>query len=132
MNVKRINEILVKCLGNPSEHRSHTIDVWRPVCLNIQAVSEHQDELVDLLKEWPDESWGQPVPALGEELSYITVGAVLGSQQMAFVLFAVGLMLGWWRLLTPETVLGLGKANPYANQLVGLGFIAVTGYAPGD
>lgn len=56
MNVQRFNEILMKCLGNPSDHDSHTIDVWMPVCLNIQAVSEHQDEMVDLLKEWPDES----------------------------------------------------------------------------
>lgn len=86
---------------------------------------EHKSELLALLADWPIESWGQPTRQLTKELNYIEVGAVIGDQGAAFCLFALGQVLGLWRVLTPEVVLGVtGEA---ADRFAGLGFITISG-----
>ena len=130
MDIARIAEILVSCLGNEGEDGVETVDVWHEVKLRIEKVHEHAAEMAELLKEWPRESWGQPVPALGEEISYTTAGAVLGDQGRALMLFAFGKLLGWWTVMEPCSMLGLEKDDPLAKDMAGMGLISITGYKP--
>jgi hypothetical protein len=65
--------------------------------------------------------------ALDRGPSYIEVGAVLGGQEEALRLFAVGEVLGWWTVVTPAT---LGITGEEADELAGRGLVMVSGYQP--
>lgn len=93
--------------------------------VNKAKALEHKNELLALLADWPTESWGQPTRPLTKDLNYIEVGAVIGDQGAAFCLFALGQVLGLWRVLTPEVV--LGATGPDADRLAGMGFITISG-----
>lgn len=129
MDVSRIAEILTDCLGNQGEDGVETIDIWYEVALRTQKVYEHQAEMIELLKDWPSESYGHPIPALGQEINYIIAGAVLGDQGFAFMLFAFGKLLGWWVVMEPG-ILGLKKDDPTAQKMAGVGLISINGYRP--
>lgn len=58
---------------------------------------EHKNKLLALLADWPTESWGQPTRPLTEQLNYLEVGAVIGDQDAAFCLFALGQVLDFWK-----------------------------------
>lgn len=98
------------------------------VGVNKTKALERKDELLQLLADWPAESWGQPTRPLTEELNYLEVGGVLGDQGAAFCLFALGQALGLWKVLTPEVVLGV--TGPTADILAGQGFITISGLKP--
>jgi len=57
--------------------------------------------------------------------SYIEIGAVIGSQEMAFRLFALGGVLKLWEVITPQR---LGIHGEDASKLAGRGFIMMSGY----
>lgn len=78
-----------------------------------------RDDLVALLADYPDPEKLRSGP------SYITVGAHLGDQAMAFRLFALGEVLGLWKLVTPALMKLEGEM---AEQAAGNGFIMITGY----
>ncbi|MFY9227894.1 MAG: hypothetical protein WAO28_01010 [Candidatus Microsaccharimonas sp.] len=136
MNVARILEILFDSLGQVDENQnplegSEVVDVYmQPIALNVAKVHEYAAEMIELLKEWPSESWGQSVPPLGEEINYLIAGAVLDNQRHAFMLFAFGKLLDWWDIMDPHTMLGLAKDDPLGLQMAGSGFIAILGYRP--
>lgn len=132
MDIARIHEILAICGGEVDAEDqplpgTELVDVWVQVALLPSKVREYEQEMIELLREWPDESWGQP---LGQEINYITAGAVLGDQGRAFILFAFGKLLDWWTVLEPCSMLGIEKDDPLAQQMAGMGMIAVMGYAP--
>lgn len=56
--------------------------------------------------------------------SYITIGAWIGDQTLAFRFMALGQHLGLWRVVTPAT---LGFAGPDADRLAGQGFVMTSG-----
>lgn len=85
----------------------------------------HKAELVGILKDWPSEAWGSPIPKLEEGPSYIHVGGVIGDQGAAFQLFALGKVLGFWEIITPGK---LGITGEQANQMAGVGFVMVDGF----
>ena len=85
----------------------------------------HKDELVGILKDWPSEAWGNPIPKLEEGPSYIHVGGAIGDQGAAFQLFALGKVLGLWDIITPAK---LGITGEQANQMAGMGFVMVDGF----
>ncbi len=85
----------------------------------------HKAELVAILKEWPSEAWGSPVPKLEEGPSYIHVGGVIGDQGAAFQLFALGKVLGLWDIVTPAK---FGITGPEASQMAGNGFVMMSGF----
>lgn len=87
----------------------------------------YKDELVKILADWPSEAWGAPVPNLKEGPSYIHVGGVVGDQGAAFQLFALGQVLDFWKVITPET---LKITGPEADDLAGRGFVMIDGYKP--
>ena len=134
MDIARISTILAECAGVVDENRqpiegSELFNFFVvAIPMNTSKVNEHAAEMVELLKEWPSESWGQPVPPLGEEISYLTAGAVLDDQLRAFALFAFGKAAGWWDVMDPHTMLGLDYDDPQGRQMAGMGFVAIIGY----
>lgn len=136
MDIARIEAILANSLGDTDDHGKplpgcELIDVFiMRIAYRTEKVHQHADEMVELLKEWPSESWGQPVPPLGEEINYMVAGGALGDQRCALMLFAFGKLLDWWDILDPHTVLGLTKDDPLAQQMAGMGMVAILGYHP--
>jgi hypothetical protein len=136
MDIARILQILNACHVHSLRKEEEppegfeVVEVWPRMAVLVEAAREHGAEMIELLKEWPSESWGHPVPPLGQELNYLVVGGVLDSQGRAFQLFAFGKVLGWWEILNPVTVLGLSWDDPMAGQLAGAGMIAISGYKP--
>jgi hypothetical protein len=130
METKRIVQILEECLGNEGEPGVEVVDVWIAITMKVDKVKQHEHEMQMLLQDWPQMDFGQPVPPLGHELSYIQVGAILGDQQLAFLLFAYGKLLGWWKVMTPTSMLGLPKDDAMAQDMAGMGFVAISGYTP--
>lgn len=80
---------------------------------------QYKNELIAILKTYP-----QPGRLAGGP-SYIEVGAEIGDQGAAFQLFALGQVLGLWKVITPEK---LNFTGPEAHQMAGLGFVMISGF----
>lgn len=59
--------------------------------------------------------------------SYITLGGILGSQDIAMRLFALGEALEFWKVITPEV---LGMDGEEADKLAGSGMVMCSGWRP--
>jgi hypothetical protein len=81
--------------------------------------AQHKDELLAILATYPHQE------RLAAGLSYIEIGAEIGDQGMAFQLFAVGKVLGFWGIISPVT---LGFEGEKARILAGSGFIMTSGF----
>jgi len=81
-----------------------------------------KEELIGLLKTYP-----APERLAGGP-SYIEVGGVIGDQGAAFQLFALGEVLGLWRVVTPRL---LGAEGDKARYMAGAGFVVITGFDGG-
>lgn len=79
----------------------------------------YAEELHTILSKYPQSE------RLAAGPSYIEVGGILGSQELALRLFALGEVLGFWKVITPA---GLGLKGEYANHLAGMGMVMITGY----
>lgn len=106
-------------IDNPNEYTFIDCHFLKIAVHNSRAAQE-KDNLIKLLDEWPND---QCVIAQGP--SYIGVGGVLGDQGAAFMLFALGEVLGIWRVITPEL---LGMEGDQAHKAAGMGYIMCTGY----
>lgn len=82
----------------------------------------HRDELVSILKTYRDDN-----APLERGPSYIHVGATIGDQGAAFQLFALGKVLGFWEVHTPE---GMGATGEEARALAGRGYVMISGFNP--
>lgn len=78
-------------------------------------------ELVQILEEYP-----QP-DRLAVGPSYIELGAYVGGQNNALLLLAVGKVVGFWNIITPETV---GISGEEALDMIAVGFLFPDGYRP--
>jgi hypothetical protein len=78
---------------------------------------KNKEALLEVMKGYPD------LERFREGLSYIEVGGIIGSQEAAFQLFALGAYLDLWKLITPQTIGIVGKA---AVGLAGMGFIMIS------
>lgn len=87
--------------------------------VNKTAAAERKQELIDILREYPNPQ------SLADGPSYITVGGEIGDQGAAFQLFALGKVLDLWDLLTPAR---LGVTGPLARQMAGSGYVMITPY----
>lgn len=136
INTLRIDAVLTDSLGEVDEDQqpvegSEVFNFFvMAVVLRTSKVHEYAAEMIELLKEWPSESWGQPVPPLGEEINYLTAGSILNDQRRALMLFAFGKVLDWWDIMDPHTMLGMEYDNPQGRQLAGMGMVSVMGYRP--
>lgn len=92
--------------------------IFVTVGVSKQKAEQHQDELISILREYPepDRLAGGP--------SYIEVGGVIGDQGTAFQLFALGEVLGLWKVITGKT---LGMDDATARQMAGTGFVMISG-----
>ena len=79
----------------------------------------HRDELLAWCRAYPEPN------RLAGGPSYIEIGAIIGSQDDAFRLFALGQHLDFWEVITPE-LLGLSGAD--ARTVAGRGFVMITGW----
>lgn len=80
---------------------------------------QRRAELIDLLNHYPEPE------RLAGGPSYIEVGGVIGDQGAAFQLFALGQVLGLWKVITPAS---MGITGPEAKALAGTGMVMITGY----
>lgn len=97
-----------------------TIDVhFMEVGVNKKKAEKHRAELQAILEDWPE------VGGLQKGPSYIEVGGIVDSQQVALQLFALGEALGFWKVLTPQRI---GFTGAEADELAGLGFVMISGF----
>jgi len=149
MNLKRLYEILKETTTSFRKGEIETTKEYKNVTVQEFYIMPHVDEAKDL--EMVDVHFMQvgvnrvvaiknraelitildgyePRPhPLKEGPSYIEVGAVIGDQEAAFRLFALGQVLGFWEVMTPERIGITGEA---ADDLAGRGLIMITGYKP--
>ena len=83
------------------------------------AAEARKGELIDILKSLPDRE------RLAAGPSYIETGVWIDSQDAALRLYALGEVLGLWKVITPAT---LGVSGPEALQLARNGFVMITGF----
>jgi hypothetical protein len=90
------------------------------VAVHKAKAAAHRDDLMSILIDYP-----QP-ERLRNGPSYIEVGAVIGDQGAAFRLFALGEVLGLWKVITPAV---LGITDPTKVQdLAGGGMVMMSGF----
>jgi hypothetical protein len=61
----------------------------------------------------------------GKEHSYIELGAWIGDQGLALRLMGLGALLGFWKLLTPKSVLGKIVDDDMERELAGRGMVTI-------
>lgn len=91
------------------------------VGVDKKKAAEHKDELIAIMKEYPEPDRLKGGP------SFIEVGGVIGSQGAAFQLFALGQVLGIWNIITPRT---LKLEGDVVRELAGKGLIMIDGFRP--
>ena len=79
----------------------------------------YREEFVCLLKNYPNPKNLRKGP------NYHEVGRVLGGEETALQFFALGKVLGLWRVVTP---LEMGVKGPAADELARSGWIYISGY----
>jgi len=82
---------------------------------------QYKNEIIGILKTYP-----QP-ERLAAGISYIEIGGVLGSQDMAMSLMALGEVLGLWKVISPAF---FNMTGPDADRVAGCGFVMTTGFKP--
>lgn len=78
-------------------------------------------ELLEWLRAYPEPQ------RLADGPSYIEIGAIIGQQDAAFCLFALGAHLELWSIITPET---LHLEGALADEAAGRGFLMISGWKP--
>lgn len=113
--IKVVNMYFMQHVSEITDKDVEFVDVhYMIVGVNKSQAEKYRDEFVALLKTYPD------YERFKQGLSYIEVGAVIGSQAGAFELFALGEVLGLWNVLTPEK---LGITGADADELAGMGMV---------
>jgi hypothetical protein len=105
------------------------VDVHFLVVGVVRAAAEaRRAELIELLAAYPwDGPYADGLPALAMGPSYLHLGGALEDQGHALRLMALGEVLGFWQVLTPER-LGFGPEE--AEAMAGRGMIMISGYDP--
>ena len=95
------------------------VDVhFMQIAVNKDKAEKVRNELNEILDTYPDPERLRGGP------SYIEVGAVIGDQGAAFKLFALGEVLGMWKVITPAS---LGMTGAIADQMAGGGMVMISG-----
>lgn len=83
------------------------------------ALEEYRPAFLALLAEYPEPE------RLPRGPNYLEVGAALNDQRTALLAFAVGHLLGVWKVVTPYD---LGVSEPAAARMAGGGMVLISGY----
>ena len=89
------------------------------IAVDKAKAEERKAELIEILKTYP-----QPARLAGGP-SYIEIGAEIGDQGAAFQLFALGEVLGLWRVVTPTR---MGMVGAEAREMAARGFVMISGW----
>ena len=79
----------------------------------------YKDEFISILRTYPEPE------RLAGGPSYIEVGGIIGDQGASFQFFALGQVLGLWKVITPKL---LGITGEEADRMAGMGFVMMSGY----
>ena len=116
-----LNEELMKIIKKTTddfeegmEDKWDKIEIPMKVAVHRKNAEKWKDKLISILKELPRPN------KTGMIYNYINVGAIVGGQNIAFRLFALGEFLGLWRIQTPQR---LGFSSKEANRMCGYGGI---------
>ncbi len=105
--------------GEAEERFDRMVDChFLTVGVDSTKAESYKAELLELLREYPEPE------RLAGGPSYIEVGAVLGDQQAAFLLFALGEALDLWHVITPAK---LGMEGAIADRAAGGGMVMMSG-----
>ena len=113
-----------KCLdrGAYPGPTGHVADV---VFFTVAAVGNPDAETFRRLTAEHPGDYGPVDPFDGAEHNFLELGAWIGNQGLAMQYMALGALLGVFRLLTPDTVLGLQPGDPMRMEIASAGFVAV-------
>lgn len=117
-----VNVVTIEALPHVDEALPHVekIDLgFLVVGVDKAEAEKYRAELIDILRTYP-----QP-DRLAAGPSYIELGAEIGDQGAAFQLFALGQVLGLWKVITPAH---FGLTGEEARRAAGIGFIMITGF----
>ena len=122
MNITALCRLLDDCLSNHyAESDSTLVDVhFLKVNIDLAKARANREALECLLADYPED-----FTPLAQGPSYIDVGAALGDQRTALVLFAVGQVMGLWTVITPAK---LGLSGKAADSAAGSGYVMCSGY----
>ncbi len=116
-----------RCLDAPpnpagKQPMGHTADL---IFFKVKAKDgADRETLLELVKAHPGD-YG-PVNLLdGKEHSYLEIGGFVGDQGVALMLMGLGAILGLWRLMTPRSILGAACTDELAQQMAGMGYVAI-------
>lgn len=93
--------------------------IFLTIGVDKEKAERRRDELVAILKDYPEPE------RLAGGPSYIEVGGVIGDQGAAFQLFALGEVLGLWKVITGKT---LGMDDATAREMAGRGMVMISGF----
>lgn len=113
-----------KCIdkGNNPDPTNHTVDVFFFV-VGLTDEQADAETFTKLTAECKGE-FAQINPLDGEQHSFIELGGMLGSQELALRYIGLGKILGVLDLLTPLQM-GMSKDDPIAQQMAGSGLVMV-------
>jgi hypothetical protein len=110
-------------------HESEAMPSLELVDMEMLTIGVDKDEAAKLKPELITILDTYPKPErLAAGPSYIEVGAEIGDQGAAFQLFALGQVLGLWKVITPKV---LGFEGAEAREFAGRGLIMISGYKGG-
>jgi hypothetical protein len=113
--------LTINAMPHESEAQSHIEKVdmeLLTIGVDKAAAERHKAEVIEILKTYPN-------GRLADGPSYIEVGGEIGDQGAAFQLFALGQVLGLWKVITPKM---LGATGEQARQMAGMGYVMVSGF----
>lgn len=110
-------------VGSKPDPKGHTADlVFFTVGLSAEPTTA--DAFRAMTRSMPKGAFADANPLDGQEHNYISLGAWIGDQGLALMYMGLGTLLGVFNLLTPA-MLGFKSDDPLAQQMAGMGYIAV-------
>ena len=116
----KVTEVYAMPHESEAEAELQKVDcIFLIIGVNKQKAEQYREELIGILKEYPEPE------RLAGGPSYIEVGGMLGDQGAAFQLFALGEVLGLWKVITGKM---LGMDDETARQMAGSGMVMISGF----
>lgn len=97
------------------------------VAVDTSRALEVRGEVVTILADWPELVGTRKIPELPECPTHTDISAVLGTDQDAYGLLALGVVLGFWEVNTPETY-GYSAGTKSADNAARNGYVRTTRY----
>jgi hypothetical protein len=134
MDIQKLQFIVADCLASgivdpelvPKGVKVIDLHFYR-FAIVVEKAERHREELLELLREWPDTSASGELQTLKQGPNYTQFGIVADDHLHGLMLMAVGAVLGFWEIITPAT---LSFEGPDADEMAELGIVMTTGFNP--